>query len=180
MRVWLIGRCRCTHKLTTYPSLTCRACLSRASLHAQRSGNTCPDVNAGVAQIVILTKFLVSPDIALDFIEAIKAVKDSVKDNDGNEIYSLVKTKVCHFHKSCSLKNCSVSTVSTTVRRSKCIAKGCNCAATSLLLWSCTCTEWWQCWHGQVDNISYYTYTAWKVKQQALCLHVSQTGVLTE
>ena len=48
-----------------------------------------------VPQIVILTKFLVSPDIALDFIKAIKLVKDSAKETDGNEIYSLVKTKVC-------------------------------------------------------------------------------------
>ena len=46
------------------------------------------------ADIVILTKYLVSPDIALDFIKAIKYVKDDVDGNDGNEIYSLVKTKV--------------------------------------------------------------------------------------
>ena len=73
------------------------------------------------SEVVILTKYLVSPDIALDFIKAIKLVKEDVKarsqpklcllvnvcisgskngffvvlqDSEGNQIYSLVKTKV--------------------------------------------------------------------------------------
>jgi hypothetical protein len=54
--------------------------------------------------IVILTKFVVTPDEALDFIEAVKKVKDAAQDGDGNELYSLVKTKVClAFSLSCEL-----------------------------------------------------------------------------
>ncbi|KAK9903230.1 hypothetical protein WJX75_000328 [Coccomyxa subellipsoidea] len=45
------------------------------------------------ADIVILTKFIVTPNKAEDFIEVFKKVKDAALKVDGTEIYALSKTK---------------------------------------------------------------------------------------
>ncbi|CAL8465213.1 g4748 [Coccomyxa elongata] len=45
------------------------------------------------ADITILTKYIVAPEKAEDFIEAIKKVKDAALKVDGTEIYALTKTK---------------------------------------------------------------------------------------
>jgi hypothetical protein len=43
---------------------------------------------------VIVTKFVVPPDQCEDFIEEIKELKKSLKEEDGNEMFSVAKTKV--------------------------------------------------------------------------------------
>ncbi|KAK9845903.1 hypothetical protein WJX81_005612 [Elliptochloris bilobata] len=54
------------------------------------SGKDRPDKDA---EVVFLTKFIVTPDIALDFIAAVKKVKAAALETDGVAIYALSKTK---------------------------------------------------------------------------------------
>ena len=102
------------------------------------------------ADIVILTKYLVSPDIALDFIKAIRYVKDDVKDSEGNEIYSLVKTKVGATSGYINSVSVSASLCLSCYQVRSVALVAASAAADSIAA-------------VQVDNISYYTYTAWKV-----------------